>query len=82
MGYYNPQNNPLLQQLQRLQNGQNNMNPFVQPGRQMPQINENDFFALTSTLDKQSLQRLVAQARSCGISEADIKTGLELLLNH
>lgn len=53
---------------------------FPQQQRQMPQISETDFFQLTATLDKQSLQRLVAQARSRGISDKDIQAGLELLL--
>lgn len=45
-------------------------------------FDENQFFSMTSTLDKNSLQQLVAQARNQGISEEDIKKGLEILLQH
>lgn len=45
-------------------------------------FDENQFFSMTSTLDKNSLQQLVAQARNQGISEDDIKKGLEILLQH
>lgn len=45
-------------------------------------FDENQFFSMTSTLDKNSLQQLVVQARNQGISEDDIKKGLEILLQH
>ena len=45
-------------------------------------FDENQFFSMTSTLDKNSLRQLVAQARNQGISEEDIKKGLEILLQH
>lgn len=48
----------------------------------VPNVSPNQFFALTSTLDKQSLQKLVAQARAQGISDTDIKSGLDILLQH
>lgn len=50
--------------------------------RQVPNISENQFFSFTSTLDKKALSTLVQQARMRGISDEDIKTGLDILLQH
>lgn len=69
MTYYNQ--NQLNQQLF----GGNNQ-------RQIPQISEQQFFSLTSTLDKNSLRKLVNQARMRGISDQDIQSGLNILLQH
>jgi len=45
-------------------------------------MSEEQFFSFTSTLDKESLQKLIHQARTRGISETDIKKGVEILLQH
>ena len=58
----------------------NPMNNFFNQQRQQPQVSEEQFLSIASTLDRASLQRLVAQARTKGISENDIKAGLEILL--
>ena len=65
----------------------NSFNPFNNyMGRpqstQTPNISEEQFFSVTSTLDKASLQKLVSQARSRGISDKDIQAGLNILLQH
>lgn len=50
--------------------------------KQIPNISEQQFFSVTSTLDKTSLQKLVSQARLQGISDQDIQSGLDILLQH
>jgi len=45
-------------------------------------MSEKQFFSVASTLNKQALQKLVAQARKKGISEEDIREGLNILLQH
>lgn len=77
MGYYNSPNFPMFPQ----RNSMGRMQ-FPWQGRQTPNISEDEFFQLTQTLDKSSLQKLVAQARSRGISDTDIKSGLDILLKH
>ena len=65
-----------------------NSNPLAQqifggaPNKKTPNISEEQFFSFTSTLDKSSLQKLVNQARSRGISDQDIQNGLNILLQH
>lgn len=58
----------------------NPMQNLFNNNRQQPQVSEDQFLSIVSTLDRNSLQRLVAQARAKGISENDIKTGLEIML--
>lgn len=65
-----------------------NQNPLMQQifggaqNKQIPNISESQFFSVTSTLDKASLQKLVNQARMRGISDQDIQAGLNILLQH
>lgn len=69
MSYYNP--NPLMQQIfggaQSM--SKSNMSP-------------EQLFSVTSTLNKEAWQKLVSQARARGISDKDIETGLNILLQH
>ena len=58
----------------------NPMQNLFNNNRQQPQVSEDQFLSIVSTLDRNSLQRLVAQARAKGISENDIKAGLEIML--
>lgn len=94
MAYYNQiPNNQMMQQFFGGAPGMKSMPmPPMPPmpfGGKIPmkpepgfKFDENQFFSMTSTLDKNSLQQLVAQARNQGISEDDIKKGLEILLQH
>lgn len=69
MSYYNP--NPLMQQIfggAQLAS-KSNMSP-------------EQLFSVTSTLNKEAWQKLVSQARARGISDKDIETGLNILLQH
>lgn len=60
----------------------NNFPQFNQPlYPQKPQINPALFQQAISTLDEQTLRGLVQQARNQGISEQQIKEGLEQLAN-
>ena len=70
MNYYN--NNPLMQQIFGGAPTTSNSS----------QMSEKQFFSVASTLNKQALQKLVAQARKKGISEEDIREGLNILLQH
>ena len=53
MGYYNSPNFPMFPQ----RNSMGRMQ-FSWQGRQTPNISEDEFFQLTQTLDKSSLQKL------------------------
>jgi hypothetical protein len=48
-------------------------------GNQRPQINPEQFMQVAQTLDQNSLSRLVQMARSQGISDTDIQTGLNFI---
>lgn len=55
--------------------------PQQAAAQQRQQINPEQFKQLAMTLDKQSLQKLVNQARQKGISDADIEAGVNFILN-
>ena len=74
MNYFNP-NNYFMPQIPQFSPQQQ------QQSRQMPQVSEAQFLSFTSTLNKQSWQSLVKQARARGISDTDIEAGLNILLN-
>lgn len=60
----------------------NNFSQFNQPLQpQRPQIDPIKFQQAVSALDEQTLRGLVQQARNQGISEQQIKEGLEQLAN-
>lgn len=60
----------------------NNFPQFNQPLQpQRPQIDPVKFQQAVSTLDEQSLRALVQQARNQGISEQQIKEGLDYLVS-
>ena len=59
-------------------------NQFFQKQQNNPlrqQIDQPQFKQLVVTLDKPSLQKLVAQARQRGMSDKDIEDGVNFILN-
>ena len=59
-------------------------NQFFQKQQNNPlqqQIDQPQFKQLVITLDKPSLQKLVAQARQRGMSDKDIEDGVNFILN-
>lgn len=70
MAYYNPMSN-------FGRSGANYQN--LPTGNQRPQINPEQFMQVAQTLDQNSLSRLVQMARSQGISDTDIQTGLNFI---
>ena len=77
MNYSNP-----MQML--MQMGQQQLNPMVQMmqmgTKQKQPINQQQFIQGISNLDKQTLAKIVTQARQQGISEQEIENGLNFLL--
>ena len=77
MNYSNP-----MQML--MQMGQQQMNPMTQMmqmgTKQKQPINQQQFIQGISNLDKQTLAKIVTQARQQGISEQEIENGLNFLL--
>lgn len=73
MAYYN--NNSLLQQLfpQNVNMSQVPLSPV------QPRIDPQQFASVAATLDDNSLNQLVAMARSRGISDQDIQNGLNII---
>jgi hypothetical protein len=64
--------------------GQPQMNPMTQMmqmgTKQKQPINQQQFIQGISNLDKQTLAKIVTQARQQGISEQEIENGLNFLL--
>lgn len=51
----------------------------MSPSPQQPRINPQQFASVAATLDDNSLNQLIAMARSRGISDQDIQAGLNFI---